>query len=106
LIARSRDPTEIRAFARRTRAFWEDTVCGRCVDEPCGRRCRPHRVEDVRRGHVADVAQPHVLVADISRRVSVYAQSFCWESRAIDTQADRAALISAVGWCVRSPSWA
>jgi hypothetical protein len=89
LIARSRDPTEIRAFARRTRAFWEDTVCGRCVDESSGRRCRPRLVEDVRHGSVADVAQQRALVADISRRVGVYAQSFCWESRGIDTEAEQ-----------------
>jgi hypothetical protein len=71
LIARSRDPSEIWAFARRTRAFWQDTVCGRCVDERSGRQRRPHLVDDVRRGSVADVAQQRALVADISRRVGV-----------------------------------
>ena len=99
LVERGRDLTMIREFAADTRRYWEPTVCGACVGDGAPARCRPHLIEAARYGRGNDLAVDRALVADVLARLSTYAQSFRWECRGTDTDRDRAALLSAVGWC-------
>jgi hypothetical protein len=99
VIEQGRSRAMIRDFAGLTRAYWEPTVCGTCVGDGSIARCRPHLVETIHDGRPVDWATQRALVADILGGLTVYARSFSWESRNTDSVRDRAALLSAVGWC-------
>jgi len=94
-----RDLTMIRRFAATTSEYWTGTVCGKCSGEGSRARCRPHLLEDARRGAAVDLVADRATLAGILERLAVYARSFRWESRDTATDRDRAALLSAVGWC-------
>jgi hypothetical protein len=98
-VDEGRDLTMIREFAAATRKCWAGTVCGKCSGEGTRSRCRPHLLEDVRSGAAGDLALHRGELDDILDRLTVYARSFRWECRNTETDRDRAALLSAVGWC-------
>jgi len=104
-IVEGRDPRALRAFADQTRRYWGRTVCGRCRGDGSSRRCRPHLLEEVRRRGLSDVASHRGLVEHIVEHLGVYHQSFVWGYHGTETDEDRAALISAVGWCSGWRDW-
>lgn len=99
VVDRAKDVRELKKFAEMTRPFWEETVCGVCEGTHRKARCRPHLVEDLTKGRKVDLSVQRALVKSISDRLNVYSHAFVWEHRGTDTVADRAALVSAVGWC-------
>ncbi len=105
LIESGRDPRYLLAFAAETRAYWWKTVCGRCVSSGSSARCRPHLVEETSTGPAGDPAEHRALVQYNFDHVRAYRRSFVWEHHGTDTAEDRAALISAVGWCSGWHPW-
>jgi len=99
LVARGRDPSQLRSLARTTRPFWEPAVCGRCAGTGAVPRCRRHLVADIWHGVAGDLALHRSLVSDIRSRLVRYARSFRFEYRGTATGEDMGALIAAVGWC-------
>lgn len=99
IIERGRDSSAIRAFADRTREHWWKGVCGRCLGGGSAPRCRPHLLEAASRGSVIDLPEQRALVEHTLQRLAFYCRSFVWDHRNTETEEDRAALISAVGWC-------
>jgi hypothetical protein len=99
LVERGRDLSMIRRFAAQAREFWFPNVCGPCAGESAPARCRLHLLEEIRGGTVGDLALQRALVSTILERITVYARSYRWEYRGTETDRDRSALLSAVGWC-------
>jgi hypothetical protein len=99
LFEQGRDATPFLAFADVTRPHWHPTVCGRCSGEPLAPRCRPHLVEEASQADRAAVRAHAERAQDILGHLKTYARSVRWECRHTETDEDRAALISAVGWC-------
>jgi hypothetical protein len=100
VLDRGRDAASLRAFAEATRPWWEPTVCGICSRTERPARCRRHlRQELAGNAGGRRFEDAGNLVWRISAHVSRFARSFRWELRGTDTDEDRAALISAVGWC-------
>ena len=93
------DPRALEQLATRTRTYWWPTVCGRCAHSPSSVRCRIHFREEVRHGQAADPEAQRTLLEHVMGHLLVYAQSFVWGHQGTEGDADRAALISAVGWC-------
>lgn len=98
VIAKAIEVKELKKFAQQTRPYWEETVCGVCAGNRNRARCRPHLVEELMKGRKVNLLEQRELVTSITKRISVYSRAFVWEHRGTDTIADRAALISAVGW--------
>jgi len=98
LLQQGRDPGEFHSLASKTRAYWRRAFCGRCSGDGSSSRCRRHLVEDASRG-VADLAEQRALVRYVAQHLKVYRRSFVWGHHGTETEEDRAALISAVGWC-------
>ncbi len=105
LIERGRDTGSLRVFAGRTRAYWWKTVCGQCLGDGSSPRCRPHLLEVVSGGGTVALTSHRALVERILKHLTVYARSFRWECRNTEGDEDRAALLSAVGWCSGWPAW-
>jgi hypothetical protein len=99
VVERGRDYAQIRDFADRTREHWQPTVCGRCSRGSSLSRCRPHFVEEAADGTVGDLDARRSEVAAILEHLTLFSRSFRWEERDTETDRDRAALLSAVGWC-------
>ena len=94
-----RDLNALQDLAVKTAAYWEKALCGRCAGTDSPQRCRKHLVEELSRGEITDLS-PHVsLVNHIEAHMRMYNRSFCHGYHGTDTDEDRAALISAVGWC-------
>lgn len=100
VLDRGRDVASLRRFAEATRPWWEPAVCGICSGSGRATRCREHLRQELA-GAAADrrLEDAGDLVWRLSAHVSRFAHSFRWELRGTDTDEDRAALISAVGWC-------
>lgn len=99
VIERGRDFAELGALARRTEAYWEKTICGRCAKNGSPQRCRNHLVSDALAGLVDTFSGHTALVEYIFYHLSRYHRSFRFEFQGTETEEDRGALISAVGWC-------
>lgn len=100
LLKRGRDVASLRGFAEATRPWWGAAVCGICSGEGSPVRCRRHLRDELLDGVGArQVEDAGHLVWRITEHVVRFSNSFRWELRGTDTQEDRAALISAVGWC-------
>lgn len=98
-VERGRDPRELRVFAQSTRTYWEKTICGRCLGNGSWPRCRRHLMEDASKGAIGSLLPHQDLLNHIFQQITLYARSFRWECRGTDTEENKAALISAVGWC-------
>ena len=105
IFEQGRDARSFLAFAEVTRCYWRATVCGRCSGDHSRLRCRPHLAEEAFRGHDVDVQMQSELARYILEHVRAYARSFRWECRDTETDEDRAALLSAVGWCTGWEAW-
>jgi hypothetical protein len=101
-VARGRRIEPLHAFAACLRPFWEQYVCGPCTGCASPVRCRRHLL--AARGPV-DLALQRALVTDIVKHVTAYARSFRFECRGTETDADRAGLIGALGWCSGWHTW-
>ena len=96
--------TNIRAFAVETEPYWRAAVCGECAGNSARPLCRIHLRERLTHGGVM-IAEQRGLVESIFERMDHFHRSFWWEHRGIDTVEDRAALVSAIGWCSGWRSW-
>jgi len=94
-----RDASQLRGFMDETRSFWQDTVCGACAGSSSPIRCRVHLCAELEHGAADKLDANRLLVRWIARHVRCYSESFVWDRRGTDTAEDRAALISAAGWC-------
>ena len=99
VVAEGRDLSYLREYGQAGRLHWEPTVCDRCAGGRGGVRCRMHLVDELEHGRLDDLAAQRALAGRITRHLIGYARSFRWEHRGTETDEDRAALISAVGWC-------
>ena len=68
-------------------------------------RCRAHLGEDLQRGEAVDLAAQRELVESIYGHMARFSRAFVWEYRGTATEEDRAALISAIGWCGGWKPW-
>lgn len=94
-----RDLSQLRGFVEATEPYWRKAVCGRCDRSMAQVRCRVHLLQDLAQDPLLCL-QPHRdLVANVAGYLARYDDSFRWERRGTDTVEDRAALLSAVGWC-------
>lgn len=98
-LATGRDPSYLREFMRSTESHWAASVCGICSGDGAVPRCRVHVLEALRTGAALDLAAQRALVERIGHHVRQFSRSFGWEARGTETAADRAALVSAAGWC-------
>ncbi len=99
LVNRGQDPGELRRFAQETEPFWVETICGICLGNGSWRRCRQHLLADASRGLIQNLSGHYNFLNRIFNRLVHFSRSFRWECQGTDTDEDRAALISAVGWC-------
>jgi hypothetical protein len=56
-------------------------------------------MEDASKGAIGSLLPHQDLLNHIFQQITLYARSFRWECRGTDTEENKAALISAVGWC-------
>jgi len=96
---RGGDSSNLQVFAQKTKKHWEKTICGRCVKNGSFHRCRKHLIEDAWDGSVGDLSFHQDVMGYIFKHVVHYHASFGWERSGTDTEEDRAALVSAIGWC-------
>lgn len=99
ILERGGNQDHLRAFAHRTEKYWSETVCGVCNNSDSLQRCRRHLIEDADRGFLPAISLQRDLVRSVHDRLVVYARSFVCGYHGTATDKDRAALISAVGWC-------
>ena len=99
LIVRGRNATELRRFAESTRAYWERTICGRCLGNGSWPRCRRHLIQDALEGSVENLSRHRALISDLTKHITLYSRSFRWGFQGTEKEENKAALISAVGWC-------
>jgi hypothetical protein len=104
VLERGRDLEPVRLFALRTMPWWRPAVCGRCEGIDGVARCRVHLRQDLLRRE-ASLSRHQAQVADVALHLRRYSRSFRWELRGTDTEQDRAALISAIGWCSGWQPW-
>lgn len=98
LAQRRADLVPLCSFVHETSPWWEEFVCGTCVGNAHSARCREH----LRAEHAyaeATFREQQERVRRIAGHVSAFARSFRWEFRGTATDADRAGLIAAIGWC-------
>ncbi len=105
VIAQGRNVEPFLSFVRRRRAAWVRGVCGRCAGTAASARCRIHLRTEAAAVPALDVAPHRALVAEILRHVTAFARSFRWEYRGTETEADEAAVVSAIGWCSGWQPW-
>jgi hypothetical protein len=99
IIERGRDPEQLKIFARSTEPYWRKAVCGRCLGNDSWPRCRRHLLEDASKGKVGRPRPHQDLLKYIFGQITLYSRSFRWEFQGSETEENKAALISAVGWC-------
>ena len=99
MLAAGRDPNPLMRFLRATEPQWRTAVCGDCARNGALSRCRIHLREALRTGAALDLDAQRLLVTQVAERVQRFSDSFGWDKRGTDTAADRAALVSAAGWC-------
>ncbi|CAG0942832.1 hypothetical protein ANRL1_01090 [Anaerolineae bacterium] len=103
-IRAGKDLSQIRAFAQETAPYWRALVCGRCAGTDAQPRCRIHLRQDLANGSTR-IAEKRAQVEYITEHIATYRQSFVWEYRDSETLENRAALISAIGWCSGWRPW-
>lgn len=104
VLAEARELAEIRSFVRATEPWWRPAVCGICAGDGAEARCRPHLLDNLARGET-DLAAQQQLVELTYEHLARFSRAFVWEFRGTATEEDRAALISAAGWCGGWKPW-
>lgn len=105
VLRQGREVENIRSFVRATEPWWRPAVCGLCAGNDSPTLCRGHLREAVQHGDAVDLEAQRSLVESILRHLVRFSRSFRWEERGTDTAEDRAALISAIGWCRGWQPW-
>lgn len=103
-IVAGKDLSQIYAFAQETEPYWRAIVCGRCAGTDARPRCRIRLRQDLANGG-AVVKEHRALVEYIAEHVAKYRLSCVWDFRDTETLEDRAALVSAIGWCSGWRPW-
>jgi putative (di)nucleoside polyphosphate hydrolase len=99
-LAEAKDPATLRRFAESSAPFWNSDCCPRCIGGVTGGHlCRCHTFEAVSEGGSLDLKDEREYLLNVLARLENYAWSFSWGFRGMDGPEDRAALISAIGWC-------
>jgi len=99
-LAQAKDPLPLRNFAEASSPFWQQDCCPICIiGVSGGHLCRHHMIEALNEGAAPDLADERQRLMNMLVRLENYAWSFSWGFRGIDGPEDRAALISAIGWC-------
>jgi hypothetical protein len=99
VLATGRNPRYLTEFMRSTEPHWAKSICGTCAGDGAAPRCRMHLLEALRSDAVVDLTAQRALVERIYHHVERFSRSFGWDERGTETAADRAALVSAAGWC-------
>jgi hypothetical protein len=100
-LNRGRDSSALRAFATDLQSLWRPNVCAICAGEAREthpRRCRPHLVTELKGQNAVDLSWQQNTLQQLSERLARYQKSFVAGADKPRDQ-DRAALISAIGWC-------
>jgi putative (di)nucleoside polyphosphate hydrolase len=99
-LAKAKDPSPLQSFAEMSATFWQADCCPRCIAGVAGGHlCRRHTIEALNEGILLDRKHEREYLLNVLARLENYAWSFSWGFRGIDGPGDRAALISAIGWC-------
>jgi hypothetical protein len=98
-LVQGRDLTTAARFATENRRGWYPYVCGVCAGTSSPVLCRPHLLEAMDRDGAQVAKIQHDVVLTISSHLANFEKSFHWKLRDTDTDEDRGALISAIGWC-------
>jgi putative (di)nucleoside polyphosphate hydrolase len=98
-LAKAKDPTRLRSFAETSTKYWHSDCCPRCIKRAGGHLCRRHVIEAIGEERAVDPKAEREYLMNLLDRLEIYAWSFSWGFRGIDGPEDRAALISAIGWC-------
>ena len=99
-LAEAKDTLPLRDFAQGCAPFWRQDCCPRCITGVTGgHMCRRHMSEALSEGASLDLANERKYLMNMLARLENYAWSFSWGFRGLDGPEDRAALISAIGWC-------
>ncbi len=99
VIERGANASHLRAFAGKTKEHWAKTVCGICSGSGSSQRCRRHLMEDATNGVVDLLSSHRDLVTYVHNHLLAYARSFVWGYHGTETDEDKAALITSIGWC-------
>jgi hypothetical protein len=99
-LTKAKDIALLRGLAEKSARFWTSGCCPRCIDGAVhGRLCRRHLIEALDVGTPVNLNEEYQHLINVLGRLENFAWSFSWEFRGIDGPEDRAALISAIGWC-------
>jgi len=99
LVEKGRDLNHFRAFAAQTMSYWQKAVCGKCADDGASARCRRHLLEDASLGLLRELSAHRKMLEYVVQHLKKFERSFIWGYHGTETDEDRAALISSVGWC-------
>lgn len=101
-LDRGRDSSALRTFATGLASQWRPNVCAVCASEArettSPSRCRPHLLTELKLKKSVDLSWQRRTLQQLSERLARYQKSFVAGADKPRDQ-DRAALISAIGWC-------
>jgi hypothetical protein len=99
-LAEAKDQTRLRRFAESLAPLWQGNCCPQCIGaESRGRLCRRHLEAAIRAKQSVSLDDDYRYLLSLLPHVENYARSFMWGYRDSDSPEDRAALLSAIGWC-------
>jgi putative (di)nucleoside polyphosphate hydrolase len=99
-LSEAKDPARLRSFVEGSAPFWRSDCCPRCISGLTGGHlCRRHMIEAINERMSLDLKHEREYLLNVLARLENYAWSFSWGFRGIDGPEDRAAIISAIGWC-------
>lgn len=101
-LNRGRDSSELHAFATDLASLWRPNVCAICASEArettSPSRCRPHLLTEAKLQKSVDLSWQQGTLEELLGQLARYQDSFVAGADE-PRDADRAALISAIGWC-------
>jgi hypothetical protein len=101
-LDRGRDSDRLRTFASDLESLWTSYVCTACrgqdSDRNVSNRCRRHLLADVKARKTVDLSSQKDLLQELYDRVTRYQNSFLVDGPKANDR-DRAAFITAIGWC-------
>ncbi len=101
-LDRGRDTGPLRNFAGKLEPLWRSSLCPGCAGASgegiSANRCRQHLLAAMQARIPIDISAQKDMLRDLSDRVGRYQKSFLAGGGEAADQ-DRAALITAIGWC-------
>jgi hypothetical protein len=99
-LSKAKDQTRLRQFAESLAPLWQVNYCPQCNGaERGGRLCRRHLEATIRANQSVNLDDDYQYLSNLLMHVETYAKSFMWAHRDSEGPDDRAALLSAIGWC-------